>query len=96
MAKRYVKAEDYPEVARRVVKEMHRQVGVLKMDARTGLARRGLLVRHLVMPDNTAGTREIMLLRAEGGDGGEGGLLPRILGHAGRDAGCGQAPRSAR
>jgi putative pyruvate formate lyase activating enzyme len=47
---RYLKAKDYPEVARRVVREMHRQVGPLQIDAR-GLARRGVLVRHLVMPD---------------------------------------------
>jgi putative pyruvate formate lyase activating enzyme len=60
MAKRYLKAEDYPEVARRVVKEMHCQVGPLTMDPSSGLARRGLLVRHLVMPDGVAGTREIM------------------------------------
>jgi putative pyruvate formate lyase activating enzyme len=38
---------------------MHRQVGELKMDDR-GLAKRGVLVRHLVMPGRVAGTREIM------------------------------------
>jgi putative pyruvate formate lyase activating enzyme len=48
-AKRYLKAKDYPEVARRVLLEMHRQVGPLQIDER-GLARRGVLVRHLVMP----------------------------------------------
>jgi putative pyruvate formate lyase activating enzyme len=42
-------AEDYPEQAREAIAEMHRQVGVLKMDRR-GLAVRGVLVRHLVMP----------------------------------------------
>ncbi len=46
---RYLKAKDYPEVARRVVGEMHRQVGALQLDA-SGMARRGVLVRHLVMP----------------------------------------------
>jgi putative pyruvate formate lyase activating enzyme len=46
---RYLKAKDYPEVARRVVREMHRQVGALQVDQQ-GLARRGVLVRHLVMP----------------------------------------------
>ena len=60
MAKRYAKAEDYPEVARRVIKEMHRQVGVLQIDSGTGLATRGVLVRHLVMPEGVAGTREIL------------------------------------
>jgi putative pyruvate formate lyase activating enzyme len=48
-ARRYLKAEDYPEVARRAIREMHRQVGPLRFD-RDGLAVRGLLVRHLVMP----------------------------------------------
>jgi putative pyruvate formate lyase activating enzyme len=41
------------------LKEMHRQVGVLKTDA-NGIARKGLLVRHLVMPGGIAGTAEIM------------------------------------
>ena len=48
-ALRFLKAKDYPEVARRVLLEMHRQVGPLEIDPR-GLARRGVLVRHLVMP----------------------------------------------
>jgi putative pyruvate formate lyase activating enzyme len=60
----YLKAKDYPEAARRVVKEMHRQVGELKFDE-YGLARRGLLVRHLVMPGNIAGTAQIMRFLAE-------------------------------
>ena len=59
LAKRYVKASDYPEAARAAIKEMHRQVGPLVFDAH-GLARRGVLVRHLVMPGGTGGTREIM------------------------------------
>jgi putative pyruvate formate lyase activating enzyme len=49
LARRYLKAADYPEVARGVVREMHRQVGPLRFD-RNGLAVRGVLVRHLVMP----------------------------------------------
>jgi putative pyruvate formate lyase activating enzyme len=52
-------AEDYPEIARQAVREMHRQVGDLAEDDQ-GVARRGLLVRHLVLPDGLAGTREIM------------------------------------
>jgi putative pyruvate formate lyase activating enzyme len=51
-ARRYLKATDYPEVARRVIREMHRQVGPLCFDAQ-GLAVRGVLVRHLVMPEAT-------------------------------------------
>jgi putative pyruvate formate lyase activating enzyme len=56
---RYIKARNYPEAARRSIREMHRQVGALKFDAR-GLARRGVLVRHLVMPGGIAGTEPIM------------------------------------
>ncbi|OQX12362.1 MAG: radical SAM protein [Desulfobacteraceae bacterium IS3] len=52
-------AGDYPEIARLAVKEMYRQTGDLTMDD-SGIARRGLLVRHLVMPDGLAGTREVM------------------------------------
>jgi putative pyruvate formate lyase activating enzyme len=56
---RYLRARDYPEVARAAIREMHRQVGDLVV-GRDGLARRGVLVRHLVMPGGLAGTREIM------------------------------------
>ena len=49
-ARRYAKAKDYPERAREAIMEMHRQVGVLKFGI-DGLARRGVLVRHLIMPD---------------------------------------------
>ncbi|MEW5734991.1 MAG: radical SAM protein [Thermodesulfobacteriota bacterium] len=52
-------APDYPDRAREAVREMHRQVGDLTKDNR-GVARRGLLVRHLVLPDSLAGTREVM------------------------------------
>jgi len=48
-AKRLAKAPDYPVRAREAIAEMHRQVGVLKFGP-DGLARRGVLVRHLVMP----------------------------------------------
>lgn len=47
----------YPEVNRAAVKEMHRQVGDLQIDE-AGIARRGLLVRHLVLPNGLAGTKE--------------------------------------
>jgi putative pyruvate formate lyase activating enzyme len=60
----YLKAKDYAEAARRAIREMHRQVGPLTLDER-GLARRGVLVRHLVMPGEIAGTREIMRFLAE-------------------------------
>ena len=48
-ARRLAKAKDYPERARQAIREMHRQVGVLKFTP-DGLACRGVLVRHLVMP----------------------------------------------
>lgn len=51
-AKRLSKAPDYPERAREAIREMHRQVGPLKFGP-NGLARRGVLVRHLVMPGQT-------------------------------------------
>ena len=50
---------DYAQVNRSAVKEMHRQVGDLALDAR-GLAQRGLLVRHLVLPGGLAGTPEVV------------------------------------
>lgn len=58
-ARRLARAEDYPEVARAAIAEMHRQVGVLTI-GRDGLARRGLLVRHLVMPGQTQETAAIL------------------------------------
>jgi putative pyruvate formate lyase activating enzyme len=60
----YLKAKDYPEATRQAIKEMHRQVGVLKMDEK-GIAKRGVLIRHLVMPGDVAGTPEIMKWLAE-------------------------------
>jgi putative pyruvate formate lyase activating enzyme len=52
-------ALDYPERVRAALAEMHRQVGDLEIDA-GGLARRGLLVRHLVLPAGLAGTADVM------------------------------------
>jgi putative pyruvate formate lyase activating enzyme len=63
-ARRYLAKRDYPEVARRTVKEMHRQVGALQFDER-GMARRGLLVRHLVMPGLIEETEAILRFVAE-------------------------------
>ncbi len=57
-AARLSKARDYPEVARTVIREMHRQVGDLIIGP-DGLAQRGLLIRHLVLPNGLAGTRAI-------------------------------------
>ena len=52
-------AADYPAVARKALMEMHRQVGDLQIDA-SGIAIKGLLIRHLVMPGGLAGTRDVM------------------------------------
>jgi len=52
-------ASDYPEVAAAVIREMHRQVGDLETDAH-GVATRGLIVRHLVMPNNIGGTDRLV------------------------------------
>ena len=48
-------AHDYPMHAKAAIKEMHRQVGTLQMDD-NGIAYRGVLIRHLVLPGNLAGT----------------------------------------
>ncbi|MFQ5696550.1 MAG: radical SAM protein [Terriglobia bacterium] len=58
-ARHYSKAPNYPEAARRAIKAMHEQVGDLVLDE-NGLALRGVLLRHLVMPGGIAGTGEIM------------------------------------
>jgi putative pyruvate formate lyase activating enzyme len=63
-ARRYSKVRDYPEVNRAAVREMHRQVGDLVVDE-DGLARRGLLVRHLVLPNGISGTEALMRFLAE-------------------------------
>jgi putative pyruvate formate lyase activating enzyme len=68
----YVSARDYPEIMRRALKEMHRQVGDLVVEevavrGRTiPLATRGLVIRHLVMPEGQAGSREIIDFIADG------------------------------
>jgi putative pyruvate formate lyase activating enzyme len=58
-ALRYSGAEDYWDRVRDAVREMHRQVGDLQIDER-GIARRGLLIRHLVLPGNLAGTAHVV------------------------------------
>ncbi|MEW6522837.1 MAG: radical SAM protein [Bacillota bacterium] len=58
-AQRYSGVSDYLEVNQAAVKEMHRQVGDLVVD-REGIAVRGLLVRHLVLPGDVSGTRQVL------------------------------------
>jgi putative pyruvate formate lyase activating enzyme len=62
--RKYLVASDYAEAARAVIAAMHAQVGELKVDEQ-GLALRGVLVRHLVMPGLLDDTREIMHWIAE-------------------------------
>jgi len=56
--------KDYPRVNKAAIKEMHRQVGDLQIDEQ-GIAQRGLLVRHLVLPNRLAGTKEIVSFLAQ-------------------------------
>ena len=58
-AKKLSAAPDYVEITKVAIKEMHRQVGDLVIDRR-GIAQKGLLIRHLVLPEGLAGTREVI------------------------------------
>ncbi len=64
IARKYSKIRDYVAVNQASVKEMHRQVGDLTIDS-DGIARRGLLVRHLVLPNEVAGTEAVLKFIAE-------------------------------
>ncbi len=57
-------APDYPDIAIAAIREMFRQVGALQLDEE-GIARRGVIVRHLVLPQKLAGSREILRRLAE-------------------------------
>lgn len=59
IAEKYSGIPNYPGINQAAVKEMHRQVGDLQLDEQ-GIAQRGLLVRHLVLPENLAGTEQIV------------------------------------
>lgn len=63
-AVRYSSAPRYPEINRLAVKEMYRQVGNLVLDER-GVAKRGLIIRHLVMPEDISGTEDVLKFIAE-------------------------------
>ncbi|NLN04735.1 MAG: radical SAM protein, partial [Clostridiaceae bacterium] len=58
-ALKYTKASEYFTVASKAVKEIYRQVGILKTDERN-IACKGLMIRHLVMPDNMENTKRIL------------------------------------
>ncbi|MBB4264557.1 radical SAM protein [Roseospira visakhapatnamensis] len=69
-ARRCSRVRDYGTVNRAAIAEMIRQVGPLRLDPDTGLARRGVLLRHLVLPDDMGGVRPVLeLARALGGPG---------------------------
>jgi putative pyruvate formate lyase activating enzyme len=61
---RYSRIRDYPRINQDAVREMHRQVGDLQMDER-GIAIRGLLVRHLVLPNDLAGSQQVFRFLAQ-------------------------------
>ncbi|MDZ7697173.1 MAG: radical SAM protein [Deltaproteobacteria bacterium] len=63
-SERFCHASDYREVASAAIKEMHRQVGDLVVDD-AGIAVRGLLVRHLIMPENVSGTDNVLRFIAQ-------------------------------
>jgi len=64
LATKYSHAPRYTEYAKSAIREMHRQVGDLVMDEE-GIAVRGLLVRHLVLPEELAGTAEVVLFLSQ-------------------------------
>jgi putative pyruvate formate lyase activating enzyme len=64
LARKYSKVRDYVTVNRAALREMHRQVGDLTLDNH-GVAQRGLLVRHLVLPNNQAETPEVLRFLAD-------------------------------
>jgi len=58
-SEKYSHASDYPYVNQEAVKEMHRQVGDAEFDD-SGIIKKGIIVRHLVLPNNVSGTDKIM------------------------------------
>ncbi len=58
-------AANYPEVTKKAILEMHRQVGVADATPEKGVMSKGLIIRHLVMPNNVGGTREVINWIAE-------------------------------
>ncbi len=64
IARKYSKVRNYVEINFAAVREMHRQVGDLQLDSK-GVALRGLLVRHLVLPHNLAGSETILAFLAD-------------------------------
>jgi putative pyruvate formate lyase activating enzyme len=63
-SKRFSNAPDYPEVIKKILKEMHRQVGDLSINSK-GIAERGVLIRHLVMPNGVSSSEAVLKFIAE-------------------------------
>ena len=63
-SEKFCKAPDYRKIAAAAIREMHRQVGDLLIDE-SGIAEKGLLVRHLVMPNDASNTKEVMTFLAD-------------------------------
>jgi putative pyruvate formate lyase activating enzyme len=63
-ARKYSVAPHYPEINREAIREMFQQVGNLQLDE-NGVAKRGLIVRHLVLPHGLSGTKGVMKFLAE-------------------------------
>ena len=63
-AKKYSGAEDYPDVCLKSLKEMYRQVGDTELD-QNGLIKKGLIIRHLILPNNPLNTKAVILKLAE-------------------------------
>lgn len=64
IARRYSKIRNYPQINQEAIREMYRQVGDLEVDEQ-GVAKRGLLIRHLVLPESIAGTEQIVQFISE-------------------------------
>jgi len=64
LARKYSRIPHYPEINQKAVKEMHRQVGDLVLDE-NGIAQRGLLIRHLILPNHIAGSEQILKFIAQ-------------------------------
>jgi putative pyruvate formate lyase activating enzyme len=64
IALKYSGIKNYWSIVRKAVKEMHKQVGDLKIN-KYGIAEKGLLIRHLILPNNIAGTEKVLKFIAE-------------------------------
>jgi putative pyruvate formate lyase activating enzyme len=64
IAMKYSSAPDYPQYNQESVKQMHRQVGNAEIDER-GIIKKGIIIRHLVLPGNSSGTDKIMKFIAQ-------------------------------